>query len=262
MDLKIPYSDMKEVNNMVAPIFSVVIPTYNSGEYIEKAIVSVLQQDIELELIIIDDCSTDQTAQIVDKYMELGNVLYVRNTSNLGVAQSRNKGVELAKGEYIAFLDADDWWSTGKLQRQYAILQNETCSICCTARELMDDNGNTLNKVISVAERIDYQQLLHHNSIACSSVVLRRDIALEFPMVRDDLHEDYINWLQIVNKYGSVYGINEPFLKYRISVTGKSRDKWKSLKMTYGVYRYLGLGILYSTRCLISHLWSGIKKYK
>ena len=115
---------------------------------------------------------------------------------------------------YIAFLDADDWWEPGKLKEQLKRLEETGYVLCSTGRELMNADGSSTGRTIPVKEKITYRELLKHNSINCSSVILRRDVAREFPMEHDDSHEDYITWLKILRKYGCAAGINKPYLKY------------------------------------------------
>lgn len=247
---------------METPIISVIMPTFNSGNYLEKAVHSVLIQDVPLELIIIDDCSTDHTNKLLSQFNSYDNVIYVRNEVNLGAAASRNKGVLLAKGKYIAFLDADDYWAPHKLSRQLDALEAKQRVLCSTARELMTPEGKLTGKIISVPENITYHMMLRHNLINCSSVVLRRDVALEFPMEHEDSHEDYITWLKILQKYKKACAVNEPLLKYRLSNSGKSGSKLHSAKMTFKVYRYMNFGILKSLLCFISYAVHGVIKYK
>ena len=109
------------------------------------------------------------------------------------------------------------------------------------------------NRGVSVAK---------HNSINCSSVLILREVALEFPMEHDDSHEDYITWLKVVRKYGHATGINRPYLKYRLSQGGKSRNKAKSAIMTYQVYRYVGYGPVRSACFFLSYALHGIWKYR
>lgn len=240
---------------------SVIIPAYNCSKYITFAIDSALKQSVPLEIIVIDDCSTDNLADVMVKYRSVAEVRYFKNEYNLGAAESRNRGVSLAKGKYIAFLDADDYWSDNKLQKQLELIEKTGCVMSATARELIDINGTTTGKVISVKEIITYKDLLKHNSINCSSVLLKTEIAKEFPMHNDDCHEDYIMWLEILSKYDKACCVNEPLLKYRVSNTGKSGSKLKSAKMTFKVYRYMGFGLFKSIICFCSYTFHGIKKH-
>ena len=246
---------------MEKPLVSVIMPVYNGEKYIGKAIESVLAQKVPTELLVIDDCSTDKTELTVMKYMDSGNIRYIRNKENMGAARSRNRGVKEARGKYIAFLDADDWWEKGKLKAQTEVMEQTGCAICSTGRELMTPDGRTTGKYIPVKDRITYRELLKHNSINCSSVVLRTDVAREFPMEHDDSHEDYITWLKVLRKYGYAAGINKPYLKYRLSEGGKSRNKLKSAAMTYNVYRYAGYGRIKSCMFFCSYAVHGVWKY-
>ncbi len=242
-------------------VVSVIMPAYNAQKYIAKAIESVLCQNVPLELFIIDDCSTDHTAEIAGKYVDSGRVILLRNERNLGVAESRNIGIRRAAGKYVAFLDADDWWEEKKLEKQCRRLAQTGCVLCCTGRELMKLDGSSLHKVIGVSEEITYAMLLRTNSINCSSVVMETSVAREFYMCHDELHEDYILWLNVLQKYGKAYGVNEPLLKSRMSKGGKSRNKLKSAKMQFGVYRYMGFGVLKSCYYFLMYAFHGVLKY-
>lgn len=246
---------------MKNPIVSVIIPAYNCSKYIEKAIESILSQDMPLEIIIIDDNSQDNLGQAIGKYLILENFLYIKNEKNLGVAESRNRGVQIATGDYIAFLDADDWWKEDKLIKQIDLMIKKDCVLCFTARELVNEDGITTGKVIHVQDEINYDSLLYHNCIACSSVVLKREVAIRNPMKYSHLHEDYLEWLTIMKQYGKAFGIDEPLLAYRLSKNGKSRNKLKSAKMTYGVYRAMKIGRIKALFLMCSHLLHGIIKY-
>ena len=247
---------------MNKPLVSVIMPVYNGEKYIRQAVESVYEQGVSLELLVIDDGSTDHTEEVLSAYEGREDFRYIKNEQNMGAAGSRNRGVKLAKGDYIAFLDADDWWEKGKLKAQTEVMEQTGCAICSTGRELMTPDGRTTSKYIPVKERITYRELLKHNSINCSSVLLRREDALAFPMEHDDSHEDYITWLRILRKGGFAAGINRPYLKYRLSEGGKSRNKLKSAAMTYQVYRYVGYGPLKSLFFFVSYALHGIWKYR
>ena len=243
------------------PLVSVIMPAFQAAAYIEKSIESVFRQDVPLELIVIDDCSEDGLDEIMNRYRAQDKVTYLKNEKNMGVAASRNRGVAAASGRYIAFLDSDDWWEDGKLSKQLKVMEEEQVVLCSTGRELMEAGGNPTGKIIPVREELTYRRLLFGNSINCSSVLVRAEAAREFPMLHDDSHEDYITWLKILKKYGRGRGINEPLLKYRLSENGKSRNKIKSARMTFAVYRYMGYGYLKSAFFFAGYALNGIKKY-
>lgn len=240
---------------------SVVMPVYNGASYIKQAIDSALCQQVSVEVLVIDDQSTDALPDVMAAYENDSRVRWIRNQENLGVARSRNLGVQEAQGEYIAFLDADDWWSEGKLKTQIAGMEAQQAVLSTTARDLMRPDGSYSGRSIPVKTKITYRELLKHNSVSTSSVLVRRDVMLRYPMEHDDSHEDYITWLKIAKEYGWVLGINAPMLKYRLSEGSKSRNKWKSAWMTFQVYRYIGLSIPRSVICFVSYAVHGVMKY-
>lgn len=243
------------------PLVSVIMPVYNGAATICQAIDSVYRQNVPLELLVIDDGSTDQTVEILSAYQDRPDFRYLKNAQNIGAAASRNRGVHEAHGQYIAFLDADDWWEGGKLKLQLDILKKTGRVLCSSGRELMNYDGSSTGKYIPVRETVSYRDLLRHNSINCSSVLLSKEVAAEFPMEHDDSHEDYLTWLKILHKYGPAAGIDKPLLKYRMSKSSKSGDKKKSAIMTYKVYRYMGYSHIRCILYFISYAIHGLWKY-
>lgn len=243
------------------PLVSVIMPVYNGAATIRQAIDSVYRQNVPLELLVIDDGSTDQTVEILSAYQERPDFRYLKNAQNIGAAASRNRGVHEAHGQYIAFLDADDWWEDSKLKLQLDILKKTGRVLCSSGRELMNYDGSSTGKYIPVRETVSYRDLLRHNSINCSSVLLSKEVAAEFPMEHDDSHEDYLTWLKILHKYGPAAGIDKPLLKYRMSKSSKSGDKKKSAIMTYKVYRYMGYSHIRCILYFISYAIHGLWKY-
>lgn len=240
---------------------TVVMPAYNCEEYIGKAIESVLKQQVFLELIIVEDSSKDGTEEVIRSFLPDTRIRYIHNDKNVGVSASRNKGIELARGKYIAFLDADDYWTEDKLKRQLALMEEKQAVLSSTARELIDEAGNLSGKIIAIPEQITYKGLLKGNVLNTSGVMVRTDVARCYPMTQDHLHEDYIMWLSILKKYGMAYGLNEPLLKYRVLQGSKSGNKLKSARMTFGVYRYMGLNVLQSIYYFCWYAVKGIIKY-
>ena len=115
------------------------------------------QQKTPLEILVIDDHSTDDTLEKMGRYGENDRVRYIRNETNKGASASRNRGVQLAKGDYIAFLDADDYWDPEKLEKQEKALAKTGDVLCCTGRELIYDQEPEKQKIFSVPERITYK---------------------------------------------------------------------------------------------------------
>lgn len=242
-------------------VVSVVMPAYNCEKYIGEAIQSVLLQNVPLELIIIEDNSKDGTGKVIQSFLSDERVTYIHNETNLGVAKSRNVGMNLAKGKYIAFLDADDYWTVEKLEKQVAFMEEKQAVLSSTGRELMDENGNLTGKIIGIKEKVSYKELLKGNVLNTSGVMVLASVAKQYPMVEDRLHEDYIMWLSILKQYGTAYGINEPMLKYRVMKGTKSANKIKSARMTFGVYRYMGLNVFQAFYYFCFYAVKGVLKY-
>ena len=242
-------------------LVSVIIPVYNGARYIRQALDSALAQDVPAEILVIDDGSKDNLDEVMREYQEYPQIRYMKNEQNLGVAETRNRGVSMAVGEYVAFLDADDVWEEEKLKKQLALIRKNGTVICSSARELMKPDGTLTGYIIPVKTEYAFKDILGGNPINCSSVLVKTEVAREFPMHHDDSHEDYLMWLEILKKYGKGCAVNEPLLKYRVSETGKSGSKWQSAKMTFMVYRYMGFGWV---RCILhfcSYALHGMMKY-
>lgn len=189
------------------------------------------------------------------------SLIYCRNEKNLGVAETRNKGIRMAKGEYIAFLDADDWWDLEKLDMQADLIKKRDCPFVFSGRELMDANGEPTGKIIDVPNSASYKTLLLTNCVPCSSVLMKTSVAREFYMSHDELHEDYIMWLRVLKKYGEAFAVKKPLLKSRLSEGGKSRNKLESAKMHYKVYRLMGIPAWKSIWFFLCYAVNGVRKY-
>lgn len=242
-------------------VVSVIIPAYNCRQTLKKAIDSVLIQDVPLEVIVIDDCSLEDLSPVMEEYKTDPRIVYEKNPMNQGVAASRNRGISLAKGRYIAFLDSDDWWMEGKLSHQLRRMEKDHTVLCSTGRQLRSFDGEDMGRYIPVDELVTYKDLLRHNSIACSSVLVEKKVIEEFPMNHDECHEDYITWLSILRKYEKASGIDKPYLQYRMSRDSKSGNKIKSARMTFQVYRHMGYGLIRSCLYFCSYAVHGVKKY-
>lgn len=253
--------EKRKVEGAQAPLISVVIPAYNCSRTLGQAIDSALAQDVSMEILVLDNGGTEDLAPVMARYQDNPVVYYNRNEKNLGASGSRNLGVKLARGKYVAFLDSDDWWEKDKLKKQLARLEQTGDVLCATARGLVTPEGRQTGRIIPVPEEITYRQMLAGNSINCSSVLLRTEVAREFPMCHEDSHEDYIMWLRILQKYGKACAVNEPLLKYRLSSSGKSGNKLNSAKMTFKVYRYMGFGTVKSCWCFLRYAYHGVVKY-
>ena len=240
---------------------SVVIPSYNSGRTIQQAVESALGQSVQVEVIIVDDGSQDDTENVLDAYRDDSRVRIIRNEYNMGVAASRNRGVKEAACPYVAFLDSDDIWLPGKLEKQLELMDRTQAVLCSTARELISETGERTGRVIQVPESVTYRQLLRGNVINCSSVLVDRQAILKYPMGNDNIHEDYICWLQMLREYGTAVAVNEPLILYRQTRNSKSGSKLSSARKTFAVYRKMGYGLVRSCVYFVCYAVNGVIKY-
>lgn len=200
---------------------SVIIPCFNSEKTIKRAVDSVINQSLApFEIILINDCSTDNTENVIfdikDRYKNI-NIKYIKLEKNSGPGKARNVAWDIAKGKYIAFLDADDSWHKDKLLLQHRVFEeNPQLQICSTVKKVISYNTNTeINENINL-DNINYRfvtfnNLLMKNSFSTPTVMLKRDLSFRFPDRK--FSEDYMLWLLIGSKYpNSLAIVNIPLV--------------------------------------------------
>lgn len=245
-------------------LISIIMPAYNCEKFIEEAINSVIGQTYKLwELIIIDDGSSDDTVRKVEK-LSINNdrIRFYKNEENLGVSATRNKGISLANGSWIAFLDSDDIWEPTKLEKQITCAQETAAEFVFTGSSYINERGEYYQGIFEVPNKITYRTLRMQNVISCSSVLIKKKFFKDIKMERDDMHEDYAVWLRVLKTGVTAYGINEPLLIYRISRNSKSGNKMKTIKMTYKVFRFIGINPCSSVYFMSMHILGSFKKYR
>lgn len=218
-------------------IVSVVIPVYNAEKFISKSLDSALNQTYKsIEVVIVDDCSKDNSKQIINEYLkEHKNIIYHFQEKNVGAAVTRNKAIELAKGRYIAFLDSDDLWDQQKIEKQLILMRKDNAAICYTAIEMIDENDKLIKNKRNVLVKIDYKILLKNTMLATSSIVIDRKIVgcFNMPLIRSG--QDYATWMQLMRHGTIAYGINEALVKYRLCSNSLSSNKFKSVRQIWTI---------------------------
>lgn len=245
-------------------LVSIVMPVYNSEKYIEEAMNSVIDQTYEnWELIIIDDGSNDNTIRKIERILIKDNrIRFYKNDKNMGVSATRNRGISLSRGDWIAFLDSDDIWDKTKLEKQINYAERISAEFIFTGSSFINEDGEHYKGLFKVPSTVTYEKLRMQNVIPCSSVLIKKKYFNKIKMENDDMHEDYATWLRILRMGINAYGINEPLLIYRISKNSKSGNKFKTIKMTYKVFRTIGINPLGSVYFMIRHIIGSIKKYR
>lgn len=212
---------------------TVLMPVYNAEKFLKEAINSILNQTFkDFEFLIIDDASTDRSKQIILSYKD-PRIKYFENKSNIGVARTLNKGLRLAKGKYIARMDADDITDHKRLETEYKeIIKDRMLAVVASFYDIIDKNGAYLFTVkdASSAEEI-YYTLQFRNCLGHSTVIFNKEIILnEFNGYRNYAAEDYDLWLRISKKY-KIIKIKDKLHKLRISKSsriGRLKDKINS----------------------------------
>lgn len=242
---------------------SIIIPAYNADKYIAKTLDSALSQTYKnYEIIVVDDNSTDKTYQILNEYSKKHDCLKIfKNEQNQRVAKTRNIAIEKAQGQLIAFLDADDIWMPNKLEKQIEFMNHNNSKFCFSSIEFVDDRGEKINKTFHVPFKVNRKQLFKQNVITTSSVLVDAELIKKYPMHNDELHEDYICWLEILKDMDFAYGQDEVLVQYRLTDNSKSRNKFKSMRMTYKTYRFVGENWFKAHCHLVSYIFRSIKKY-
>ena len=244
-------------------LVSIIMPAYNASKYIAESVDSVLAQTYQnWELIIIDDGSKDNTAEIIGKYTDK-RIKFYKNETNLGVSAARNKAIQIAQGSWTAFLDSDDKWSEEKLERQLKFAEQNEAEFTFTASAFVLPNGEKSDYVLQIPSKITYTELLKQNVISCSSVLIKKTLIANRAMsCGTKIHEDFKLWLEILKDGNIAYGLNEPLLIYRINKESKTGNKLKSAIMTWNTYRAVGLGYLGSLFNFSEYLKRNAGKYK
>jgi len=207
---------------------SIIIPTFNRSELLKRALASVFKQTIsDYEVIVIDDGSTDETAEMIRELYPDVNYIYQQNK---GVSSARNKGLELAKGDWMAFLDSDDEWMPEKLQKQLNLLKSDPEKRVCHTEEVWIRNGIRVNqmKKHQKAGGWIFPQCLPLCAMSPSSIIIHRSVFDDVGDFDTQLPacEDYDLWLRITAKYPVLY-IEEPqILKYGGHEDQLSRKYW------------------------------------
>lgn len=220
-------------------LVSIVMPTYNCAKYIEESIISVINQTYtNWELIIVDDCSTDNTEELVKKYCKKDNrIKYSKLDFNSGAAIARNKGIEQARGKYIAFLDSDDLWLEEKLEKQISFMEKNKYNFTCTNYMQIDEKGQENGVIIKSKKKVDYNGVLLSCPIGNSTVVYNVKELGKFVVPNIRKRNDDALWLQILKKEKYAYGLNEVLMKYRIRSNSISSNKIQLVKYHWKLYR-------------------------
>lgn len=249
----------------MSELVSIITPSYNSEKYIEETINSVISQTYEnWEMIIVDDCSDDSTCEIVESISKREpRIRLIRQEQNGGAAKARNRALEKSKGRFIAYLDADDIWYPEKLQKQVDFMLENKAGFSCASYEVIDDDGNKLNKEVHMLPRADYVGFLTNNLLQTVGIMADTSIVDKSLLHMPDLRrrQDAATWLQVLKAGNDCFGLDEVLAQYRRAANSLSSNKAKAVKGVWQLYRDIEkLSLPFSIYCFVRYAFLAVWK--
>ena len=210
------------VNN---PIIDIIIPNYNKGKYIEECLDSVLNQTYKYwKIYLVDDCSSDNSKEILKRYANKENINLFFLKDNLGPSYCRNYGIKNSNSEFVSFLDADDYWPKNKLQNQVQTMLKNNFEFTFTDLKYFYNDKKELINLTSLPKNYNFKKFVNSSTMSISSIVVKRKIIsdIQFKNVK---HEDYLFKCEILKKGVIANKIENTFVYYRINKRNRSLNK-------------------------------------
>ena len=248
---------------MIEGLVSIIMPSYNAARFIGESINSVLLQTYSnWELLIVDDCSKDNSVEVVRKFANIDKrVVLFSLEKNVGAAAARNVAIEHAQGQYIAFLDSDDGWDEYKLEKQLAFMKQYSYVFTFSNYYVMEENGKKTENIVKVPSSLSYHQYLRNTIIGCLTVIIDRQQTGDFKMPLIKSSHDMALWLLIMKRGFKAYGLKDVLAGYRLVSTSNTAKKWKAAKDVWKVYREIeGLSVLYAAYCFCGYAINAVLK--
>lgn len=243
---------------------SIITPSHNAEKFIAQTIESVLAQTYqEWEVIVVDDLSSDNTVQIIEDYAQNDpRIKLIKLEQKSGPAVARNRAIEASRGQYIAFLDADDLWMSEKLEKQISFMIKHDLAFTYSSYKVINVEDESLTTFVTLPE-ISYESMLKTCSVGCLTAVYDREKIGKMYMPKLPKRQDYALWLSILKKIGATKGLLEPLACYRIGQTSVSSNKINAAVWQWKVYRDVEqLGLAKSIYYFANYAYFGIKKYR
>ena len=219
-------------------LVSVIIPYYKKKKYILNSIKSVLNQTYKnLEIIIIYDDENHNDLDFIQEIKKKDKRIFIiQNPKTMGAGESRNIGIDNSKGNYIAFLDADDTWQNDKLSTQIKFMKSNNYEITHTSYSIVDESQRTIGKRVA-RNFFKLNELLKSCDIGTSTVIIKRNLIdddVKFASLKTK--EDYVLWLKLLEKNTKIYGIDEILTFWTKSKTSLSSSTLQKLIDGFRVY--------------------------
>ena len=219
-------------------LVSVIMPYYNNRNYFLESINSVLNQTyMNLEILIIyDDQNRDDLEYIENCIKNDLRVKIIFNDKNKGAAYSRNKAISIAQGEYVAFLDCDDYWETNKIEVQLNFMLTHDYDFSHTTYQVINYNGKMVG-TIKARNTLEYKELLKSCDIGLSSVILKHKLLRDMKFPELKTKEDFVLWLSLAKKSIDLVGFDRPLMFWRQTPNSLSSSILQKLKDAFKVYQ-------------------------
>ncbi len=230
-------------------LISVIVPYHRKKNYFSKTLKSILNQSYKKfeVLIIYDDNDISELTFVKSITKKYKNVRIIVNKKQIGAGESRNKGIKFARGDYLAFLDADDLWKRNKLKHQLNFMKKNNITISHTSYDVLYENK--LLAVRKARNFYDLEKLIRSCDIGLSTVMIKKSEILKkklkFPKIKTK--EDFVLWLNLMKKGYKIYGIQKSLSQWRkldVSLSSSTIQKLKDGYIVY--YRYMKFGFLKS----------------
>ncbi len=248
----------------MSELVSIVTPVYNASRYLAQTIETVLAQTYqEWELLLSDDCSTDDSLKIAKSFQNKDKRIKVLEfNENTGPAGCRNRAIQAAQGKYIAFLDSDDLWVPEKLQMQVQFMEKGGYDLCYSSYQKIDEQDNPIGGQISGPLSVGYDRLLNSNVIPCLTSMYNVERIGKYFM-EDIGHEDYVYWLRILKNGYIAHGMEQVLAYYRVRKGSVSNNKIKAAGFQWKIYRIaLNFSVWRSLYHFSIYSFLGLRKYK
>lgn len=219
-------------------LVSIIMPSYNTGRFISEAIRSVLAQSYtNWELVIVDDCSGDDTDEVVLPFLADNRIHYIKNERNMGAALSRNRALREAHGKWIAFLDSDDTWAPEKLRKQIDFMKINNFCFSYTNYIEIDEESHPNGKYVTGPKKITKRKMFEYCWPGCLTVMYDSKAIGRIQIEDIKKNNDYAMWLQVCKK-ANCYLLDETLARYRKRNGSISNHGYISLiKWHYKLFR-------------------------
>ena len=243
-------------------LVSIITPTFNSANFISGCIKSIQAQTYTYwELLITDDCSSDNTTEVISRFKEHDNrIKLFRLNENSGAGKARNNSIKLASGRFIAFCDSDDRWLPNKLEVQLEYLLDYNASFTYSTYFIQNEKQNRMGEIIG-PNKISYKKILRNNYIGCLTAIYDTKTLGKMFMPDIRKRQDWVLWIDIIKRLGVVQGISEPLAIYTVRKDSISSNKLNLIKFNWIVYhKALNFGVVRSIFYIIQFLYFYARK--